>query len=107
MTQHTVGKITTSSLLEAIDKERGEKVMVCPTCWIRSAVVQARRTCDKYEDRPEDVLDKVLYSCSVRNVKPAGGATGGSREESAGGADGKRSLGDVTEDDIASKKKRS
>lgn len=91
LTSHTVGNFTTSSLLEAVDKASGEKVMLCPNCWIENAVVQVRKE-GRYDpdDRPEDVLDQVSYVCKTIHTKPS--------DEKEGFIGKKRPLPDSAED---------
>lgn len=71
--QYTLGDVMTTSLLEAIDKKTGDKIMICPSCWIERAVVKVRR--DRSYDgdeRPEDMLDLVSAACSTSKCKEAG-----------------------------------
>ena len=79
----------------------GEKVMLCPNCWISNAVIQVRKEgYDNDEDRPDDVMDQVSDVCHTTNVKPSK-ENGGSQE----GTDcTKRPLPDSVEDVIVTKK---
>lgn len=71
--QYTLGDVMTTSLLEAIDKKTGEKIMICPSCWIERAVVKVRRDRNyDGDERPEDMLDLISSACSTAKCKEVG-----------------------------------
>ena len=61
-TVHIVGKYKTSTLLTVMDDTTNKKIMLCAACWLKNAVVEAKRVSGDYD---EDVsLDDVVGVCT-------------------------------------------